>query len=75
MVKKNFSIDSTSLPCTQTIFISWDRYDHLIHPRDMVGALTDQIDAIIDYTPICVKTNTKLTNFIKLLQIKKYSGE
>ena len=27
--------------------------------------MTERIDAVIDYTPIHVKTNTKLTNFIK----------
>ena len=27
--------------------------------------LMEQIDVVVDYTKICVKTNNKLTNFIK----------
>ena len=30
---------------------------------------------IIEFTQNRVKTNTKLTNFMKLKRIKKYSGE
>ena len=31
--------------------------------------LIERIDAVIDYTPIGVKTNTKLTNLMKLIRI------
>ena len=27
--------------------------------------MTKRIDAVVNYTPICVNINTKLTNFIK----------
>ena len=37
--------------------------------------LTEQINAVINCTPIRVKNKAKLTNFMKLIQIKEYSGE
>ena len=37
--------------------------------------LTEQIDAIINCTLICVKNKTKLTNFMKLMRIEGYSDE
>ena len=34
-----------------------------------------RIDAVNNCTPIHVKTNTKLTNFMKLIRIEGYNGE
>ena len=39
------------------------------------GVLTNRIGAVIESTQNRVKINTKLTNFMKLSRIKKYSGE
>ena len=35
----------------------------------------ERIDTVVNWSPIYVKNNTKLTNFMKLSGIKKYSGE
>ena len=37
-------------------------FDDSIHCN---GYLTERTDTVVDYTPISVKINTKLTNFIK----------
>ena len=37
--------------------------------------MMEQIDAVVNCTPIRVKNITKLTNFMKLIWIDGYSGE
>ena len=42
---------------------------------DFIVDMMEQINAVVNCTPIWVKNNTKLTNIMKLIRIKKYSGE
>ena len=37
--------------------------------------MKEQIDAIINFTPIRVKIKSKLTNFMKLIRIEGYNGK
>ena len=39
------------------------------------GELTERINVVVHCTPIRVKNNTQLTNFMKQLRIEYYSGE
>ena len=37
--------------------------------------MTEQIDAVVNCTPIGVKNNSKLTNFMKISQIEGYNSK
>ena len=41
----------------------------------LIGNVTERIDAVVNYTSVRIKNNTKLTNFMKLIRIEGYSGE
>ena len=42
---------------------------------DCGSSLTDRIDVVVNYTPICVKNNYKLTNLMKISRIEGYNGK
>ena len=39
------------------------------------GLLTNQIDVVINCTPICVKIKSKLINLMKITRIEGYNGK
>ena len=49
--------------------------NHVHVDDDAIETVMKRIDTFVEWTPIRVKNNTKLTNFVKLIRIKKYNGE